>query len=73
MLTLKVIDKDRQVKCMSSGEEETSLAVLSAYEEGDKILVETTEKNCFLWLQVDDALGKSLVYLTDTYEYTILR
>ena len=71
MLTLKVIDKDRQVKCMSSGEEETSLAVLSAYEEGDKILVETTEKNCFLWLQVDDALGKSLVYLTDTYEYTI--
>ena len=71
MLTLKVIDKDRQVKCMCSGEEETSLAVLSAYEEGDKILVETTEKNCFLWLQVDDALGKSLVYLTDTYEYTI--
>lgn len=44
MLTLKVIDKDRQVKCMSSGEEETSLAVLSAYEEGDKILVETTEE-----------------------------
>lgn len=71
MLTLKVIDKDNQVKAMSSGEAETNLAVSCAYLEGDKILVETTESPCWLWLQLDDALGKSLVYLTGNYEYTI--
>ena len=71
MLILKVIDKDNQVKAMSSGEAETNLAVSCAYLEGDKILVETTESPCWLWLQLDDALGKSLVYLTGNYEYTI--
>lgn len=55
MLTLKVIDKDNQVKAMSSGEAETNLAVSCAYLEGDKILVETTESPCWLWLQLDDA------------------
>ena len=44
MLTLKVIDKDNQVKAMSSGEAETNLAVSCAYLEGDKILVGTTGK-----------------------------
>lgn len=61
MLTLKIKDIDNQVKGMSSGEAEVNLAVPFAYEEGDKIVVETTETPCRLWLQLDDALGKSLV------------
>lgn len=49
----------------------TSLVVTREYEEGDRILVETSDKNVYVWLQLDDALGKSLVYLTGDYEYRI--
>lgn len=33
--------------------------------------MESSEKNCFLWLQVDEVLGRSMVYLKDTMEYVI--
>ena len=70
MLTLKVIDKDNQVKAMSSGEAETNLAVSCAYLEGDKILVETTESPCWLWLQLDDAdvYKRQIMHMPEQYD-----
>ena len=69
--TLKVLDKDGNTKCADSGEGAASLVVRGEYEEGDKLLLETSEKNIHVWLQPDDALGASFMYITDDVEYRI--
>ena len=69
--TLKVLDKDGNTKCADSGEGAASLVVRGEYEEGDKLLLETSEKNIHVWLQLDDALGASFMYITDNVEYRI--
>ena len=66
MLSLKVIDKDGQIICAANGEDFTDLVCTRAYEEGDSILFETSEKNIHVNLQVDDGLGSAFVYVTDT-------
>jgi hypothetical protein len=70
-LCLKVIDSKKQIIGVSRGENEVNLLCTRAYQEGDTIILESSEKNINLWLQIDDALGKSMVYLTDTIEYQI--
>lgn len=70
MLALKVIDVNGKTAAVSRGENEVNLVVSREYQEGDSILLEVDEPG-FLWLQVDDALGKSLVYVTDLTYYKI--
>ncbi len=65
MLTLKVLRADNSTGGISDGENEVNLVYTSPYQEGDRIVLESSEKNCFLVLQVDDALGSALVYLTE--------
>lgn len=71
VLSLKVINKEDQVKCVASGENEVCLVNTHEYQEGDRICLELEKKNVFVWLSVDDALGKSLVYVTDNYSFYI--
>ncbi|MBS4981496.1 MAG: carbohydrate-binding protein [Lachnospiraceae bacterium] len=71
MLRLTVKDAKGQEIVSREGEQELSLFCRRTYEEGDRILLESSEKDCFLWLQIDDALGRSLIYLKDTMEYVI--
>ncbi len=72
MLTLKVLRADDSTGGVSSGENETNLVYTSAYQEGDRIVLESSARKCFLMLQVDDALGSVLVYLEkDVLFYTI--
>ena len=71
ILTLKILDKDGNVLCEDSAEAMANLVVRREYEPGDSIIVETSEQNIHVWLQVDDALGESFVYLTDKVEYKI--
>lgn len=70
MLALKLIDKNGTTRAVSRGENEANLVVAREYQEGDSILLEPDEPG-FLWLQVDDVLGKSLVYVTGTTYYHI--
>lgn len=70
MLALKVIDRNGKTAAVSRGEKEVNLVVSREYQEGDSILLEPDEPG-FLWLQVDDALGKSLVYATGLAYYKI--
>ena len=44
-LSLKVIDRDGNTVCVSSGEDFTDLVCMRAYEEGDRIVLETSRKN----------------------------
>lgn len=70
-LCLKVIDKNDRVVAVRHGEDEVSLVCDREYREGDRFCVEISESQGYVWLQLDDALGKSLVYLTGTVEYPI--
>lgn len=71
MLCLKIEDKDCNTIALARGEEETSLYCFHKYSEGDKITLESSEKDIFVWLQFDDALGKSMIYLKDNLKYEI--
>lgn len=64
-LTIKIIRADGSTACVSRGEGQAGLVFSDEYEEGDSIVVETSEANLHLMLQLDDALGASLVYLTE--------
>lgn len=70
MFSLKVIDANGKTAAVNRGENEVSLVVSREYQEGDSILIEP-EMPGFVWLQVDDAMGKSLVYLTGNMYYYI--
>lgn len=71
MLSLKIADADRKTVAVGKGENEVYLVASREYQKGDFITLEISEKDAYVWLQLDDALGKSLVYLTGNMEYTI--
>lgn len=71
MLCLKIIDKNQITVAVARGEHEVNLAVNREYEEGDRIILEVSAKPCYIWLQTDDALGKSLVYIKEDLQYTV--
>lgn len=71
ILALKVLDKDSNTICVSSGENFVDLVCTHTYEEGDRIVLETSDKNIHVNLQVDDALGAAFVYITDNVSYYI--
>ncbi len=47
------------------GEDEVNLFYNKEYQQGDKIIFESSETDIFVWLQFDDALGRSLIYLKE--------
>ena len=65
-LTLKVVDGEGKVLAVSTGEENVQLVYGAAYQEGDAVILESTERDRHLWIQVDDALGASLCLFKDT-------
>ncbi len=71
VLALKVLDKNGKTICVSSGEDYVSLVCTAEYAEGDRIVLETSEKNIHVILQVDDAMGPAFVYITDNVSYQI--
>ena len=71
MYCIKIMDKDGCTLALGRGEEEINLVYTDAYHKGDQILIETSGKPVFLWIQLDDALGQSLNYLKGNYVYHI--
>lgn len=63
-LCIKVLDGKGQTQAVGRGTGEVSLVLAREYEEGDLILFQSSENGQYIWLQFDDALGKSLVYVT---------
>ena len=71
ILALKVLDKNGKTVCVSSGEDYVSLVCTAEYQEGDRIVLETSEKNLHVFWQVDDALGAAFCYITGNVSYGI--
>ncbi len=65
MFCLKILDENSNTVSVARGEEEVNLFYTNCYNQGDKIVLESFEKNIFIWLQFDDAIGSSLVYLKE--------
>ena len=71
ILALKVIDKNDNTICVRSGENFVDLVCMHEYQEGDRIVLETSEKDIYVNWQVDDALGSAFVYITDNVSYYV--
>ena len=71
ILSLKVLDKNGNTICVGSGQDFVSLVCTAQYSEGDRIVLETSQKNIHLWIQVDDAMGPAFCYLTDNFSFEI--
>lgn len=71
ILCLKVLDVNGNTIGVNRGENEVNLVCTREYREGDRIILESSEKFIHIWLQLDDALGKSMIYITDHVEYNI--
>lgn len=70
-LSLKILKKDDNVVCTSRGIDEVNLVSTAEYEEGDRIILESSKKDVFLFVQVDDALGKAFILYKDRIEYVV--
>jgi len=70
--TVEIRDKENQVKESATGEE-VFLYYTNSYKQGDRICIkgQLKERAEFVWLSFDDAIGKSLVYLTGDVTYMI--
>lgn len=71
MICLKVINKEGSKIAENAGDIEVNLVVEHQYEEGDMICIKPEEVPGYYWLQIDDALGKSLVYMIGEQSYEI--
>ncbi len=70
-ICLKVLNKENSTVAVKRGIDEVNLVVSREYEAGDRIILETASKAVFVWLQFDEAIGKSLVLIKGNVEYKI--
>ena len=70
-IRIMVLNKENEIISRETGSDQAVLVYEEAYREGDKIRVEAEKLNTFYWLQMDNAIGRSLVYLTGAVEYEI--
>ncbi len=71
MFRLKVVNQQGEEIVSEEGKEEVNLVCRHVYEPGDQIILETEEKQAFVWFQLDDALGESMIYLTGNAVFTV--
>lgn len=70
-LCMKILDADMQTKAVNRGTDEVNLVYSQEYEPKDRIILETSGEAEWIWLQFDDALGRSLVYITGNVTYIV--
>lgn len=68
---IKIVDKEGNVKACDEGKNGAGIFFKEEYSEGDKILVSADEYPADIRLQIDDAMGSSLCYLTGPLTYEI--
>ena len=71
VLSLKVLDACGNTLAAAHGEDFVDLVYAAAYNEGDCIELQCSEKNVHINWQVDDALGAAFVFFKDTEQYRI--
>ena len=64
-ITIKVLDRNNHILAENTSPEEVMLVYQKSYEEGDRLVITSSEKNVYLKVQADDALGSAFLYTTD--------
>lgn len=65
MFCFKILKGNEGTLAVARGENEVNFVYNGIYQKNDRIFLESDEKDIFVWLQFDDAIGSSLVYLKD--------
>jgi len=63
-LSIKIIDSLGRVLAEKTKPDHVTLVYEKEYHEGDYILIDSSEDNVYLKVQVDDALGAAFIYVT---------
>ncbi len=63
MFSIKVVKAAGETKFVERGKEEVTLVATSAYEEGDRIVLEYFGEPRYFVFQADDAMGTALIYV----------
>lgn len=63
-LSLKIINEEGNILDSNTETDEVMLVYQNEYKPGDKIVLTSSEKDIYLYVQIDDALGSSFVYIT---------
>lgn len=64
-ITLTLLDKHNNIKAAKSQFDFVSLTYKGEYQEGDIILLQTSEYPCYLKIRLEDSFESCLVYLTE--------
>lgn len=70
-LSIGIVNKNNESLAFVKDTKEVNLVYDKEYQEGDKIIISVSKPEVHLHIQVDDALGDALVYVTNqeiTYE-----
>lgn len=70
-LCMKILDADMNTRAVGRGIDEVNLVYSQEYKPGDRIILETSGEPAWIWLQFDDAMGRSLTYVTGNVAYMI--
>lgn len=70
-LCMKILDADMNTRAVSRGVDEVNLVYTQEYRPEDRIILEISGEPAYIWIQFDDALGRSLVYVTGNVTYTV--
>lgn len=70
-ISLKIMDKNGNILAEKTGTDEVGIVYGAEYQEGDSIVLETSENPAHVIWQVDDALGKAMCYVTGVVTYQI--
>ena len=70
-ICLKILTASGEEIIKKCDKEQIHLFCQRTYEEGDRIVLEIAQKNQYVWVQFDDVLGKSLLYITGDMEFEI--
>ena len=71
MLTWKIQDKNGDTRYVEHGDDEVSLVNTTSYQEGDSIVLEIGGDEGHYMVQVDESLGRSLVFLTEDLHFKV--
>ena len=71
VFSIQILDADGNVKGFDEAQGFASLVFTGEYAPGDRIVITASEENCHAWLQLDEVLGASMVYLTGQFCYTV--
>ena len=69
--SIQILSAEGEVKACDKAEGYAGLYYEQEYQPGDKIVITPSQAGCHAWIQVDEVVGASQVYLTGPFTYIV--